>query len=192
MTLPLRSVALGAVMAAAACASASSQPTPAPAPVGTRAATQARLPRPGAVAHLRGLAGESVGEVTLTQTDAGVLVAGTVAGLGLGEHAIHIHTVGMCQPPFTSAGGHYNPEGRHHGFMNPDGHHMGDMANVVTPAAGKYSFQQLIADAHLTGRNGILDADGSAVVIHASRDDYMTDPAGDAGGRIACGVITPR
>lgn len=150
------------------------------------------MPEPSAVARLRGLNGETVGEVAFTQTDAGVLVAGTVSDLGLGSHAMHIHAVGSCVPPFTSAGGHYNPDGRHHGFLNPDGPHMGDMANLVLPAAGKYSFEQLIAGARLEGRGGMLDADGSSIVIHASRDDYMTDPSGNSGGRIACGVITPR
>jgi Cu-Zn family superoxide dismutase len=156
----LRTVVAGVVVLGAGCASAGSRPPASPATVGTRATATVGRPEPGAVAHLRGLAGESVGDVTLTQTDAGVLVAGTVSGLGLGEHAIHIHTVGACVPPFTSAGGHYNPEGRHHGFMNAAGHHMGDMANLVTPAAGKYSFEQLVAGAHLNGRDGILDSDG--------------------------------
>jgi len=179
------------LMAALGCGGATHPPAPAPQPppVGSSASATIRTPPAGAIAELHGLGGESIGQVSFTQTPAGVVVLGTVSGLGLGAHGIHIHAVGSCVPPFTSAGGHFNPEGRHHGFLNPQGHHMGDMANLMLPAAGKYVFQQLIADARLTGDGGMLDADGASIVIHSSRDDYTTDPSGDSGGRIACGVL---
>lgn len=180
--------------ALAGCAGASHAPATQPQSptVGSSASATIRTPAPGAIAELHGLAGESVGEVSFTQTPAGVVVLGTVSGLGLGAHGIHIHAVGQCVAPFTSAGPHFNPENRHHGFLNPQGHHMGDMANLMLPAAGKYTFQQLIAGAHLTGDDGMLDADGASIVIHSGRDDYATDPSGDSGGRIACGVIVAR
>lgn len=182
---------IAASIGAAGCAGAARAPATQPQrpTVGASAPAPVRTPPAGAIAELRGLTGDPVGQVSFTQTPAGVLVAGTVSGLGLGAHAIHIHAVGSCVPPFTSAGPHFNPENRHHGFLNPDGHHMGDMANLLLPAAGKYSFQQLIAGARLTGDDGMLDADGASIVIHGSRDDYATDPSGDSGGRIACGVI---
>jgi len=191
----MRSVPRWIVAAVAAvavgCAGTSRAPATQPQTPTVSAAASApvRAPSPGAIAELRGLTGEPVGQVSFTQTPAGVLVAGTVSGLGLGAHGIHIHAVGSCVPPFTSAGPHFNPENRHHGFLNPDGHHVGDMPNLILPAAGRYSFQQLIAGAHLTGDDGMLDADGASIVIHGSRDDYATDPSGDSGGRIACGVI---
>jgi Cu-Zn family superoxide dismutase len=130
--------------------------------------------------------------VTLADSYAGVLLSGTVSGIGLGAHGIHIHETGKCESPFTSAGGHFNPAKRRHGFKNPEGHHVGDMPNIDSPATGELKFQIRIPDASLTGTNRLLDDDGSAVVIHGAGDDYSTDPAGASGARIVCGVITAR
>jgi Cu-Zn family superoxide dismutase len=143
-----------------------------------------------ATAVLRDINGRQVGRVLLRDSYAGVLVEGTVSDLGLGAHGFHIHAIGKCEPPFTSAGGHFNPSNRQHGFLNQHGPHLGDMPNISTPAAGTLKFEFRVPGVTLKGGNALLDADGAAIVVHASRDDYRTDPAGDAGARMACGVIT--
>lgn len=143
-----------------------------------------------ATAMMRDLVGSRVGNITLTDTYAGVLIRGTISELGLGAHAIHIHSVGRCEPPFTTAGPHFNPENRQHGFRSPNGWHLGDLPNIDTPASGRLTFEFVLPGVSLRGKNALLDADGAAIIIHASRDDYVTDPAGDSGSRAACGVIT--
>jgi Cu-Zn family superoxide dismutase len=138
---------------------------------------------------LRDLAGRRVGTVTLTESYAGVIIAGNITGLGLGAHAIHLHAVGKCDPPFTTAGGHFNPTAKRHGFMSAQGWHLGDLPNIDTPAAGKLKFDLLAKDVTLRGVNALVDNDGASIVIHAARDNYYFDPEGDSGSRIACGVI---
>jgi len=178
--------------------SGSPGPTPAPdpatrpLPTTDRPATTPPPPPPTltATATLRDLAGTRVGTVTFTESYAGVIVAGNLTGLGLGAHAIHVHEFGKCQAPFTTAGAHFNPRGKHHGFFSADGGHLGDLPNIDTPAAGKLRFELLLPGATLRGANALLDADGASIVIHASRDNYYSDPSGDSGSRIACGVIT--
>ena len=145
-----------------------------------------------ASATLHDASGRRVGTVTFADSYAGVLVRGNVFDLGLGVHGIHIHSVGKCDPPFTSAGGHFNPESRQHGYLNPRGPHLGDLPNITTPAAGTLTFEYLLPGVTLKGRNALLDGDGAAVVIHANGDDYHTDPAGGSGARAACGVIIAR
>jgi superoxide dismutase, Cu-Zn family len=164
---------------------------PTPLPTSSKPAPPPPAPRPTATATatLRDLAGAHVGTVTFTDAYGGVIVAGNLTGLGLGAHAIHIHETGKCQSPFTTAGGHFNPHEKRHGFLNPDGSHVGDLPNIDTPAAGRLRFEFLMPGTTLRGSNGILDADGAAIVIHSSRDDYFTDPSGNSGSRIACGVI---
>jgi superoxide dismutase, Cu-Zn family len=144
-----------------------------------------------ASATLKNAEGKDVGTARLTQTPAGVLINLSVKGLPAGEHAFHIHAVGKCEPPFTTAGGHFNPANKKHGMMTADGHHAGDMPNLHIPASGELAVEIVNADITLDkGKpNSVFDADGSAVVIHAGKDDYKTDPTGDAGGRIACGPI---
>ena len=144
-----------------------------------------------AKAALQTADGKDAGSVTLTQTPAGVLLSLSVKGLPAGEHAFHVHAVGKCEPPFTSAGGHFNPGNKKHGMMSPEGAHAGDMPNLHIPASGELAVEVLNAAVTLEkGKpNSLFDADGSAVVIHAGKDDYKTDPTGDAGGRIACGVV---
>jgi Cu-Zn family superoxide dismutase len=148
------------------------------------------VPQATASATIRDTAGKTVGTATFVDTYAGLLVSGDVSDLGIGAHGIHIHTVGKCEPPFTSAGGHFNPTGKQHGFRASKGNHLGDMPNIVTPPAGPYHFEVVLPGVTLKGQNALLDADGAAIVVHAARDDYVTDPAGNSGGRIACGVIT--
>jgi Cu-Zn family superoxide dismutase len=135
--------------------------------------------------------GKEVGSVNLTQTTHGVLINAALKGLPPGEHAFHVHAVGKCEPPFTSAGGHFNPTGKKHGMMSPEGQHAGDMPNLHIPQSGDLTVEVLNAAITLEkGKpNSVYDTDGSAIVIHAGSDDYKTDPTGEAGGRIACGVI---
>lgn len=140
---------------------------------------------------LKDAQGKEVGSANLTQTPRGVLINLSVKGLPPGEHAFHVHAVGKCEPPFTTAGGHYNPDSKKHGLMAADGAHAGDMPNLHIPQSGDLTVEVLNAAVTLDkGKpNSLLDADGSALVIHASTDDYKTDPTGEAGGRIACGVV---
>jgi|KBSSwiStaDraftv2_1062776.scaffolds.fasta_scaffold70139_4 Cu-Zn family superoxide dismutase len=169
------------------------KPSAAPAPLPTSAKPTPPPPAPRAgrtaTATIRDLAGAQAGTVTFTDAYGGVIVAGNITGLGLGAHAIHIHEAGKCEAPFTTAGAHFNPTEKHHGFLNPDGAHLGDLPNIDTPAAGKLRFEFMLAGVSLRGENAIVDGDGGSIVIHGSRDNYHTDPSGDSGSRIACGVI---
>ena len=140
-----------------------------------------------AMAKLNNAKGESVGEVMLMQTPHGTLLHARFSNLPEGAHAFHVHTVGKCEPPFKSAGGHFNPEGKKHGFLAADGLHAGDMPNIHVPASGSLEIEVL--NTLLKLDSSLFDADGSAIVLHAGPDDYKSDPAGAAGGRIACGVI---
>lgn len=131
-----------------------------------------------------------VGTVELEETPHGVLMSIEIDGLPEGTHAFHIHETGTCEPPFKSAGGHYNPTGAQHGILNENGKHAGDLPNIhVTGSPLKL---EVLAD-EVTLKDGaentLFDDDGSAIVIHEGPDDYQTDPAGAAGPRIACGVI---
>jgi Cu-Zn family superoxide dismutase len=141
-------------------------------------------------AQLKDSGGKAVGDVDLMQTPAGVLIKLQIKGLPAGEHAFHIHAVGKCEPPFESAGPHFNPGNHKHGMMAGEGH-AGDMPNLYVPQSGELSLEIVNTAVSLEqGKpNSLFDSDGASVVIHAKADDYKTDPAGDAGDRIACGVI---
>ncbi len=140
-----------------------------------------------AMAKLKDPKGQSVGEVVLTQTPHGTLLHAKFSNLPAGAHAFHVHAVGKCEPPFKSAGGHFNPGGKKHGIHAAEGLHAGDMPNIHVPASGSLEIEVLNTLLKLDA--SLFDADGAAIVLHAGPDDYKTDPAGAAGARIACGVI---
>lgn len=145
-----------------------------------------------ASAVLKETSGKEVGTATLLATPSGTLVTLELAAAPPGMHGFHIHTTGKCEPPdFTSAGGHFNPDETKHGLMNPEGPHAGDMPNIHVPEDGKLAVEVLNPLVTLSKESALLDEDGTALVIHAEPDDYLTDPAGHAGNRIACGVIEP-
>jgi superoxide dismutase, Cu-Zn family len=146
-----------------------------------------------AKATLKDASGKEVGRASLTQGSTGVTMQVELTGVPPGDHAFHIHTTGTCQPPFTSAGGHFNPANKKHGKEASDGAHAGDMDNITVPADGKIS--KLVVNNQVTldkdKPNSLFKPDGTALVVHAKADDYKSDPAGNAGDRIACGVIEP-
>jgi superoxide dismutase, Cu-Zn family len=137
--------------------------------------------------------GASVGFATLTELPGGgVAIDLDLKGLPPGAHAMHIHSVAKCEAPgFTSAGGHFNPDQKQHGLENPAGHHAGDMFNFVAGADGTIKVRLPNTSVNMgTDSHSVFSNGGTALVIHASPDDMKTDPAGNAGARIACGVIT--
>ena len=143
-----------------------------------------------AIAALKDKSGKAVGDVDLSQTPNGVLLKLSIKGLSPGEHAFHIHAVGKCDAPFESAGPHFNPGNHKHGMMFGPGH-AGDMPNLHVLQSGELTVEVLNSAVTLEkGKpNSLFDADGSSIVIHDKPDDYKSDPAGNAGDRIACGVI---
>ena len=145
-----------------------------------------------AEAVLKDKDGKQVGVATLIETPEGVRVALSGYRLPPGSHGLHVHAVGLCEPPeFTSAGAHFNPAGKRHGRMNPAGPHAGDLPNLVVAASGEGGLDITTKAFTLSpGPNSLLGEKGTAFVVHANPDDDKTDPTGNSGGRIACGVIT--
>lgn len=135
--------------------------------------------------------GSPRGTVQAVDTGAGIRLTIMGENLPAGSHGAHVHMTGACTPPdFTSAGGHWNPSGKQHGRNNAQGMHMGDLPNLLIGTDGRGSLEITLAGASLSGGSSpLLDTDGAAMVIHAGPDDMMTDPSGNSGGRIACGVF---
>lgn len=180
---PIAALAVTAAIALGGQDMAPAQGTPAGRPGATG---------PTAAAQLRDPAGTRVGEARLRQTPHGVLVTLDLEQVAPGEHAVHIHEFGRCTPTFEAAGGHFNPARRQHGLANPQGAHAGDLPNIHVPGSGRLTVEMFARDVTLErgAPNSLLDDDGSALVVHAQPDDHRSDPAGDSGERIACGVIT--
>jgi Cu-Zn family superoxide dismutase len=158
---------------------------------GCSAVTQPGATGTTATAEVRNAAGQGVGTATFTDVTGGVRIVAEFRNLPPGAHAVHIHEVGRCEPPgFSSAGNHYNPGKREHGILNPKGPHAGDLPNVTIAADGTGRLETLTDRITLrSGSMSVLDSDGSTLVVHAAPDDFKTDPTGNSGNRIACGVI---
>lgn len=191
----LYGVAIGALIAGAAL----------PQSVAAQSASSAK-----AQATIKDAQGKEVGQATLTQEAHGVLLRAEFSGLPPGPHGFHIHAIAKCEPPaFTSAGGHFNPTGHKHGYNAEAGPHVGDLPNVIVGPDGKAAVEVWVAETSLgpsqvaggsaqtsgagtttpPPAHNIFDQGGASLVVHAKADDYATDPAGNSGDRIACGVI---
>ena len=135
--------------------------------------------------------GQKIGTAKILPAKKGVKIEVSVSQLPPGQHGIHIHTVGKCEgPAFTTAGGHLNPDTKKHGKDNPEGPHAGDLLMIDVKADG--TAKATLLDTMVTlgdGANSLFHEGGTAIMIHEKEDDYKTDPTGNSGGRIACGVI---
>lgn len=174
------------ISVAVGCALLSASLAAAQAGQGTKAA-------PGAKATLKDAKGQTVGEVTFREAQNGVLMSVDLRNVPPGDKAFHIHDVGKCEPPtFQSAGPHFAPMKTQHGLLNPAGPHQGDLPNIHVPQSGSVSVEIFAPGVTLKegAPTSLFDANGSAVVLHAKPDDYTTDPAGNAGDRVACGEVT--
>ncbi len=144
-----------------------------------------------ATAELRDAGHRVVGQATLTEVGGGVRVVLEVTGLRPGAKGVHLHAAGKCEPPaFASAGDHFNPKGQPHGLLNPAGPHGGDLPNITIDAHGKGRLETFTERVTLgPGPTSLFDDDGTALIVHAAPDDFRTDPSGNSGPRIACGIV---
>lgn len=143
----------------------------------------------GTTVAMRDAAGRDLGTLTLSDDPGGIMVMGNLRGLAPGDHGIHLHMTGACEPTFEAAGGHWNPTTKDHGSANANGPHLGDLQNITVAADSTVSIHLTSPGGTLRGANMLLDADGAAVVVHAAADDYKTNPSGNSGNRVACGAV---
>ena len=142
---------------------------------------------PVSTANLVSSSGAVLGTVRVFSEPTGVMLRIDAADVPAGQHGVHVHATGRCDPPgFTSAGPHWNPTERKHGHRNPAGFHMGDLGNLGVGADGRLIAGLLVPQATI---DALRDADGAALVLHAKVDDEVTDPSGNSGDRIACAVL---
>ncbi|MDR7072966.1 superoxide dismutase family protein [Fictibacillus barbaricus] len=154
--------------------------------------TSSKLRAGSIVVNLINTKGDKAGEATLTQTAEGVKIGVNAAGIKPGPHGIHFHEKAICTPPdFKSAGSHFNVTNKQHGFLNPKGPHVGDIENVTANKSGVIHGEVLSAMVTLEeGKpNSLYTNGGTALVVHDQEDDYKTDPSGNSGDRVLCGVI---
>ena len=144
-----------------------------------------------AVADVKNAAGQPVGTARFTQAGSVVRILVDAKGLPPGPYAVHVHAVGKCDPPdFASAGPHFNPLNKQHGALDPQGSHAGDLPNITVAPDGTGRMETTTEQLSLgSGPSSVFDADGSALIVHAAADDFKTDPTGNSGARIACGVL---
>lgn len=155
-------------------------------------ATRATDPQPAtfASAAIINASGAPAGSAVITQSNSGLVLTLKLSGLAPGVHGVHFHTTGSCEgPAFTTAGAHLNPHGKQHGTNNPQGSHLGDLPNITADTDGKVEVSIPLNAPASELEEFLIDTDGTAIVVHASADDYLTDPSGNSGGRIACGVL---
>jgi len=171
----------------AACGDTSPAPQNNAAAPGNDMAAMAPAPAGIAIASLQTADGQPAGTARVTQQEGALHISLEAQNLPAGEHGVHIHMTGKCDAPaFTTAGGHWNPTDAHHGLENPEGQHAGDMPNLTVGADGKGMLEYTLKGGTIAG---LFDDDGAAFVVHADKDDQKTDPSGNSGDRIACGVF---
>lgn len=144
-----------------------------------------------ATAQLANAAGQPVGTAIISGHGADTTISVSITGKPGAIHGMHLHAVGKCEAPFTSAGPHLNPGAHQHGRDNPQGAHLGDLPNVTLDQAGLGQASAILGGDPAAIAAALFDADGTAIVLHAAADDYRTDPSGNSGARIACGVLKP-
>jgi len=146
------------------------------------------------VVNLKTSSGEDAGTATFSQSGSKVEIKLKLKNLPIGDHAVHIHQNPQCEPPdFKTAGGHFNPAGKQHGTLNPQGHHNGDLPQNITIGsehAGEATFKVDYLSLDPSASDSLFANGGTSIMVHEKADDMKTDPTGNAGNRIACGVIT--